>query len=86
MKLYLCSQALLIHDQAKQARIWWGWGLANSHILQGSVVRNVDSGIHWVVIFSTATERDNIRDTELTRDESDFNSKMLNFNMGSTSY
>ena len=26
------------------------------------------------------------RDIELTRDESDFNSKMLNFNMGFTRY
>ena len=28
----------------------------------------------------------NTRDIELTRDESDFNSKMLDFNMGFTSY
>ena len=55
-------------------------------IVMGSVVRSVDSAIHRIVIFSTATERhqsNDTRDIEFARDKkSDFNMKMLNFNMG----
>ena len=55
----------------------------------GPVVRKVDSAIHWIVIFQLPQEgikSNDTRDIELTRDESDFNSKMVNFNMVLTSY
>ena len=58
----------------------------------GPIVRNVDSGIQRIVIFfSIAPERHKKHVTTsviLTSQEikSDLNSKILNFNMGFTSY
>ena len=56
----------------------------NSDTDVGSVVRKVNTAIHRIVIFQLPQKdikSNDTRDNELTKDESDFNSKMLNFNM-----
>ena len=57
--------------------------------IHGSVVRKANSVIHWIAIFQLpqrGIKSNDTRDIEFTRDESDFNLKMVNFNMGFTSY
>ena len=51
----------------------------------GPVVRKMDSTIHWIVIFHLSQKGikgNDTRNIKPTKDESDFNSKMLNFIMG----
>ena len=53
-------------------------------VQQRPVVRKVDSGIHWIVIFQLlqkGIESNETRDIELSKDKSDLNSKTLNFNI-----